>query len=732
MAAVRSPNSRTTAVAWTLAAVEVGLFALFTVIYLTPVTPTVVFKEAGGLTTLLFVLPFSALACAGGLVAARRPENLVGWLVLGGVAGIALGSCSDLFGSLLIHAHWAAGPWVALGGILWVSGVTPGTACFVTAILVFPDGRLRSPRLRWVVGTAVVLAALTVAVGIVDPGKGAFGIGYSSDFAVNATSPLAVVGLAGVVNGFITISTLAGYVLDVVAFVSVFLRLRGADADERHQIKWFAAGAITTVVCNVIPAFLPPPTSTDALVPVIVGACGLIGGLALPLAIAVAMLKYHLYDIDVIISRALVYGALAVLITAVYVGIAVGIGSLVGSGGKPNLALSILATAVVAVGFQPVRERVQRLANRLVYGKRATPYEVLSEFSERVAESYAADQVLPRMAQVLQEGTGAESATVWLRGNAELRPAATSPDGSPLHEPLVIRNGTLPALPGATRAVEVRHQGELLGALSVSKRRGEALTPIEGKLFDDLAHQAGLVLKNVSLSADLQVRLVELRASRKRLVSAQDVERRRLERNLHDGAQQHLVALKVKLGLAEMLLRRDPAEAALTLEQLKRDADEALETLRDLARGIYPPLLADKGLVVALEAQARKATVPVRVEADGVERYAQDVEATVYFCVLEALQNVQKYAKATRVALTLREEGGALRFEVADDGAGFDRTAAKKGAGLTNMADRLEALGGSLDVLSEPGAGTRIRGALQATARMTTPYRTELLATPTS
>jgi signal transduction histidine kinase len=188
----------------------------------------------------------------------------------------------------------------------------------------------------------------------------------------------------------------------------------------------------------------------------------------------------------------------------------------------------------------------------------------------------------------------------------------------------------------------------------------------------------------------------------------------------------------VKLGLAEMLLRRDPAEAASTLEQLKRDADEALETLRDLARGIYPPLLADKGLVVALEAQARKATVPVRVEAEGVERYAQDVEATVYFCVLEALQNVQKYAKATRVALTLREEGGALRFEVADDGAGFDRTAAKKGAGLTNMADRLEALGGSLDVLSEPGAGTRIRGALQATARMATPYRTELLATPTS
>ncbi len=168
------------------------------------------------------------------------------------------------------------------------------------------------------------------------------------------------------------------------------------------------------------------------------------------------------------------------------------------------------------------------------------------------------------------------------------------------------------------RSVEVRHQGELLGALSVSKRRGETLTPIEEKLVDDLAHQAGLVLKNVGLSADLQARLDELRASRQRLVSAQDLERRRLERNLHDGAQQHLVALKVKLGLAEILLSRDPEKARTTLEQLKGDGDEALETLRDLARGIYPPLLAEKGLVVALQSQARKSKVPVDVMARGL------------------------------------------------------------------------------------------------------------------
>jgi signal transduction histidine kinase len=276
-------------------------------------------------------------------------------------------------------------------------------------------------------------------------------------------------------------------------------------------------------------------------------------------------------------------------------------------------------------------------------------------------------------------------------------------------------NGTLPALPGATRAVEVRQQGELLGALSVTKRRGEALTPIEQKLVDDLAHQAGLVLKNVGLSADLRARLDELRASRQRLVSAQDVERRRLERDLHDGAQQHLVALKVKLGLAEMLLLRDPTKAAGILGQIKGDADEALETLRDLARGIYPPLLADKGLVVALESQVRKAMVPVRVESAGVARYAQDIEATVYFCVLEALQNVQKYAGASQVVVRLRAstDPATLTFEVEDDGTGFETATARKGAGLTNMNDRVDALGGTVQVMSHPGAGTRVSGDLR-------------------
>jgi len=193
------------------------------------------------------------------------------------------------------------------------------------------------------------------------------------------------------------------------------------------------------------------------------------------------VLKYRLYDIDVVISRTLVYGSLAALITAVYVGIVVGVGTLIGSGGQPNLALSIVATAIVAVAFQPVRERLQKIANRLVYGKRATPYEVLSEFSERVAESYAANDVLPRMARVLAEGTGAVRADVWLRAGQLLRPAASWPEGPLAAEPALIGGDSVPGMPEADRVVEVRHQGELLGALSVTKRAGESLNAGRGE-----------------------------------------------------------------------------------------------------------------------------------------------------------------------------------------------------------------------------------------------------------
>jgi signal transduction histidine kinase len=213
------------------------------------------------------------------------------------------------------------------------------------------------------------------------------------------------------------------------------------------------------------------------------------------------------------------------------------------------------------------------------------------------------------------------------------------------------------------------------------------------------------VLKNVRLIEDL-------RASRQRLVAAQDQERRKIERNIHDGAQQQLVAMSIQLKLLHTLIERDPGKAAAVATQLQERSTEALEDLRDLARGIYPPLLADQGLVAALSAQARKAAVPVTIDAPDVARYVPDAEATAYFCVLEALNNIAKYANASRADVTLEQRDGHLTFTVSDDGEGFDARAKAYGTGLQGMRDRLEALGGTLEVSSARGHGTTVSGSL--------------------
>lgn len=666
--------------------------------------------QANGLE-IIMPLTFAAVGVVIGL---RRPEHPVGWLFLFTAVVMGIGGVANQYGRLaavtdpsLPGAVW--GLWI----YNWFEQLVYPSGAAALTLLYLPDGRLPSPRWRTLIGAAVFFTPLTVLLGMFSYGSlsGLSGAAH----APTLNSPIGWLNLSGVAE---QILFLGATVVLLIAAVSPLVKLRRSSGEAREQVRWIVYAVLVSAllegVVTLLGALLPDAPFVGGSNPAVLYVALFGFGIALPVATFVAIMKYHLYDIDIIIGRTLVYGSLAVLITGVYVAIAVGVGELIGSGGKPNLGLSILATAIVAIGFQPARERLQRVANRLVYGKRATPYQVLSEFSSQVAGSYAADEVLPRMAHVLEEGTGAETATVWLRSGSELHAAATwpQPDAASFTPSIPLANGALPALHGVTRAVEVRHQGELLGALSVVKRRGESLTPVEEKLLDDLAHQAGLVLKNVGLTADLQLRLEELRASRQRLVSAQDAERRRLERNLHDGAQQHLVALKVKLGLAEMLAAKDPQRAKQTLEQLRADTDEALETLRDLARGIYPPLLAEKGLAAALQSQARKATLPVTVDADGVGRYSQDVEATVYFCVLEAMQNVQKYADATAATVRLRHRDGALTFEVEDDGRGFDVEHAKKGAGLTNMQDRLDAIGGRLVIERREPLGTRVAALL--------------------
>jgi signal transduction histidine kinase len=381
----------------------------------------------------------------------------------------------------------------------------------------------------------------------------------------------------------------------------------------------------------------------------------------------------------------------------VYAAVVGGIGALVGS--RSTTALSFVAAVLVAIGIQPVLGRARRFADRVVYGKRSTPYEVLAELGERLGETYAADDVLPRIARVLGEGVGATRARVWLQVGEDLRPVAVWPNDA-------VTDGE------DDLTVEVRHQGDLLGALSVAMPANDPMDPTKERLVSDLAAQVGLALRNVRLTEDLRARLADLQAAQRRLVAAQDGERRRLERNIHDGAQQQLVALSVKLRLAEGLLERDLSQARDLLERLQSDTNEALEDLRDLARGIYPPLLADQGLFSALQAQARKAPFPVEVQAHGIGRYPQEVEAAAYFSCLEALQNVGKYARASGAIVTLSDGDGHLRFEVADDGAGFDPSQVGYGTGLQGIADRLGALAGTLSVTSAANAGTKVAGVI--------------------
>ena len=655
--------------------------------------------------TILGIPAVLAFSVVGALIASRRPDNPIGWILCGVGLSFALASLSGEYAVYALITEPGSLPggdvmaW--LGTWAWPPGLI---LVFTYLLLLFPDGRLPSRRWKpvaWLAGVALLITVIPVAV-TAWPIRGPILANIGEDAPAGASAAFTVaynLQVSGVLLLFL---------LGIASSVSLVLRLRRATGDERAQLKWFAFAGVFVVVAFIAnsPLFH-------------IGGNGLpaVAIWMVPAAVGIAMFKYRLYDIDVVINKTIVVAVLAAFVTAIYLAVVVGISAAIGTTGQPNVLLSVAATAIVALAFQPLRERARRLADRVVYGKRATPYEVLSEFSERMAGSYSTEDVLPRMARILGEGTGATRTEVWLRVGNQLQLAASWPEGAePERTSLPVPEDELPEFPDVDRAVPVRHQSELLGALTLTKPPSEPVAPAEEKLLSDLASQAGLMLRNVRLTAELQARLVDLRASRQRLVAAQDQERRRLERDLHDGAQQQLVALAVKQRLAEGLVRRDPDKAAQMLAGLQADTAEALENLRDLARGIYPPLLADKGLPAALEGHARKVHLPVTVEADGLGRYPQEIEAAVYFCCLEALQNIVKYAEASHVSVNLSMEAGQLNFSVTDDGKGFDPASMPPGSGLQGMADRMDALGGILEVRSEPGMGTTVNGRLPAGA----------------
>ena len=568
-----------------------------------------------------------ALPAVGFVLASRRPGNRIGWLFL--VAGLAVGLGSflqqyGLHAVVAVPGSLPAGRAVAsLSGWSWV--ITIATVAFV--LLLFSD-------------RAIALSA--VAARRVVRGRGAdANCGHGGRVhRQHLVAPVQLV-CSAATPAVVAMVILSGAVL-VVSVAAVVVRFARRQVRSGYSSKWFAAAAMllaaTYILSSVIHSLLADALTNLAFV-------------CLFAAIGIAVLKYRLYDIDIVISKAVLYGSLAVFITAVYAALVVGMGTLAGNRRSPLLAA--LAAAVVAVAASS-RSPVGRAA---ATGIRLWParYPVSGAVGLRPA---------PRRHL---RGRGRAAADGPHRGGGNWRRPGGGVCGSVtscarrhprtaarLQARLPVDGHQLSQLPDSDTSVPVMHQGELLGAISVKMPKDELLRVAGQQLVADVASQAGLVLSNVGLIEDL-------RASRQRLVTAQDEARRRLERNIHDGAQQDLVALAIKLQLANMTVE-DPVQTRQILGELRADTAGALENLRDLARGIYPPLLADLGLAAALGAQASKSPLPVTVEADGIGRFGQDVEAAVYFCCLEALQNTAKYAHATQAAHLPADAGQYLAF----------------------------------------------------------------------
>jgi signal transduction histidine kinase len=648
--------------------------------------------------TLLIVLSVVTYMVTGAILAIRVPHNPIGWLFLVIALGLLFGGGTAEYATYTVQTNPGAlpgGDWAA-----WINNWTFVIAGLIPIVLIlFPTGRPPSRRWRWVLWAIGATLVVLVVSAMVRP----IPIELNGDLTVPNPTGIEALRTASAAAAWIGGLLLAAE--SIAAVGALVVRFRRADEEERQQVRWIAVAAalagVFLVLVLVTSLGLGPGESRpiNDLAFLLFFLCLSVG---IPGAVAVALLKYHLYDLDVVVKKTVLYVTVAGLLLVAFAVAAVLVGGIFGRSQRA----AVIAAAAIGVAVWPAIRIARRVADRIVYGGRATPYEVLTSFGRRMSETYATDDVVDRTAQLLASATGASSAAVWLRVGREIRPAGTWPAAGPVGRAIAMDGDDLPMLP-ADWAEPVRDRGELLGALAVTMPANDPIGPGRQRLLRDLADQAGLALRNVRL-------IEELRASRQRLVAAQDEGRRRLERNIHDGVQQQLVALAVKLRLADGMIDRDIAKAHDAIAALQEDTNSALEDLRDLARGIYPPLLADRGLRAALEAQAQKAITPVRVDGDSIGRYPREIESTVYFCALEAMNNIAKYAEATAASVRLEQRDGFLRFTVRDDGRGFDPRATAGGTGLQGMTDRLEAVGGSLLVESAVGSGTTVIGTVPA------------------
>jgi signal transduction histidine kinase len=465
---------------------------------------------------------------------------------------------------------------------------------------------------------------------------------------------------------------------------------------------------------------------------------------ALPIPIALLLRTSRRLQVYVerLVAPAISLVGLTALVAAVYLLVVVGLARAPTREERTILALSIVAAGLSALLYVPARRRLADFSNRLVHGARQPPDELIRTFGARLSRAVPLEELLLQLAESLRSALALEAAEIWTGSGGALERLVSEPDRGPAtlrlsasEEAVVARTGVsgsarvavwLPQLladrgDAVVRIAPIAQSGELFGLIVVERAvEADPFDEPAEKVLAELARQLGLALRNVRLDSELQVSLAELRRqaeelrlSRARVVAAADAERRRIERDLHDGAQQHLVALEANLGAVRALIDSDAEKAKAIVGELRAAVQEAMQDFRDLAHGIYPPLLQDRGLSEALANAARRASIPTRLEAAIGRRYEAEVEATVYFCCVEALQNAAKYAgEGARATIRVGEKEGALLFEVADNGSGLDPARTALGAGHTNMRDRLEAIGGDLRIESTLGRGTQVVGTI--------------------
>jgi signal transduction histidine kinase len=652
--------------------------------------------DAAAVVRAVLVAAFAIAGRAAWRVAHIRP---LGAIVLG---GLSVASVEFLASAVLWRdsdADWA-------GGVASIAGPLVVAAAF-HGLVALPDGRPTTSGQRTaVIGgyAAAVVAGLVHWASRPDP------------------SPWPIL--------------LLGLVLAAVGLAlshRTYLAARGA---ARQRMQWLGLALALVVEVAVVTGALRLLVDWPEDGGVVIGASLVLVAIALTASASPKLVG----KVDRLLTHAVSVAGLTAVVVVVYLLVVVGLGRVPTDEERSVLVLSMLAAGVSALLYLPARDRLTVAADRLVYGAPQDPAQALDTFGSRMTRALPMEELLLQLVELSKKHFSLRAAEVWTGVDGRLVRAASVPDrgegtlrlGSS-ELPVVTRAGVssrgwaavwLPEVldgrgDGPLRIAPMTHSGQLFGLLVLERPSGDDdFSEEDDRVLTELARQVGLALQNSELDNALKATLEEVQRkneelveSRARIVASGDAERRKIERNLHDGAQQHLVALAVKLRLIQRLGEKDPAQALGMVEQAREDVLATVEEVRALAHGIYPPLLMDRGLPEALRAAAGRATLPTTVEVEEIGRYPQEVEAAIYFCCLEALQNAGKHAgESASIQITVTAADDELSFEVRDTGAGFDLAGGVRGHGFVNMADRLGAIGGSVEVWSAPGQGTRITG----------------------